>query len=190
MALNNRTGTSVRCMLVGKALVEHDVVTSRTGLVASMNGMGRTVLASEGDPEGMFLSQSWLLLHWASAVQGLLLMLLVGLLLLTTCIGLSLVSRLLPPGSHTNMPLSLVLKLLGLQGWLLGLQLLLGTCTGSGFVIGAALLLSVLVMLVCSSFGGYSVWFRWFQLAVAMWGQLAKAGGGHKFINLRCGWQQ
>ena len=159
---------SVQCALVGKASVEHNVAMSRMGLVASMNGTGGMVSASEGDPEGMFLSQSQSLLHWASAVQGSLLMLLAGLLLSTVCVGSSLVSRLLLPRSHTNMPLSLVSKSLGLQGWLLGLRLLLGTHAGSGFVIGATSPLLVLVMSVCSSFGGYSVWFWWFQLAVAM----------------------
>jgi len=143
----------------GKASVEHDVATSRTGLVACTNGTGGTALASEGDPEGMVLSRSQSSLHWASAVRGLLLILLAGLSSSSTRVGSSLVSRLLPPGSHTNMLLSLVSKSLGLQGWLLRLRLLLGTRTGSGFVIGAASPLSVLVMSVCSC-----IW-RLFSLA-------------------------
>jgi len=50
------------------------------------------------------------------------------------------------------MLMMLPLLCVGLSSMLLGLSLLLllGTCTGSGFLIGLASLFSVLVMLVCS----------------------------------------
>jgi len=85
MASNDRTGASMQCGLVGKASVEHDVVTSRTGLVACANGTGGTVLASEGDSEGMVLSRSQSSLQWVSAVRGLLLMLLAAVVVVDAC---------------------------------------------------------------------------------------------------------
>jgi len=122
MALNDRTGASVRCTLVGKVLVEHDVVMSRTGLVACANGTGGTVLASEGDSEGMVLSQSRSSLHWASAVWGSLLMPVLVLLPMLHDEPSSIL-MFLPPGSYANLLLSLVPKPLALYGWLLQLWL-------------------------------------------------------------------
>ena len=111
-------------------------------------------------------------------VRGSLLMLLAGLSLLSTRIGSSLVLKRFLPGSYTNLPLSLVPKLLGLPGWLSLLRLLLlsvmlmslllsraglpsvsllellwllwGTCAGSDFVVGVASLIITLEILACS----------------------------------------
>jgi len=176
MASNDRTGASVRCTLVGKASAEHDVVMLRMGLVASVNGTGGTALASEGDSEGMVLSRSRLVLQWVSAVWGSLPMLMLSSS--TTRVESSLVSKLLLPGSYTNLLLLLEPTLLRLCGWLVQLRLLLlsrtptssllsraglppmsasgwlslllGTRAGSGFVIGLASPFSVFVMSVCS----------------------------------------
>jgi len=93
--------------------------------VSCVNGTGGTALASKGDPEGMVLSRTRSSLHWASAVRGSLLMLLAGLSLSSTHVGSSLVSKRFPPGSYTNLPLSLVPKSLALRGWLLQLRSLL-----------------------------------------------------------------
>jgi len=168
--------------MVGRLSVKCGEVTPKTGLVAcakSMRGTGLTL-----DAVKRALSRSQLSLQWASAVQGSLLMLLAGLSLLLMRIGSSLVLKRFPPGSYTNLPLSLVPKLLALQGWSLwlrllllllsmipmslhvglplilsGLWLLLGTHAGSGFLIGLATPFLMLVMSVCSC-----VW-RLFDLA-------------------------
>jgi len=157
-------------------LVEHGDLTSRTGLVACVNGTGGTALASEGDSEGMVLSQSRSALQWVSAVWGSLPMLMLSSS--TTRVESSLVSKLLPPGSYTNLLLLLEPTSLRLCGWLVQLRLLLlsrtptlsllscaglplmsalgwlslllGTRAGSGFIIGLASPFSVFVMSVCS----------------------------------------
>ena len=185
------TGVSVRCALVGKASVEHDVVTLRTGLVSCANGTGEMALALKGDLEGMVLSWLRSALQWVSAVRGSLPMLMLSSS--TTRVESSLVSKLLPPGSYTNLLLLLEPTSLRLCGWLVQLllllrtpmlsllsraglppmsalgwlSLLLGTRAGSGFVIGLASLFSVLVMSVCSC-----IW-RLFGLA-----SVISVGGG------------
>jgi len=150
-------------------------------------------LASEGDSEGMVLSWSRLALQWVSAVRGSLLMLMLSSS--TTRVESSLVSKLLPPRSYTNLLLLLEPTSLRLCRWLVQLRLLLlsrtpmlsllsctglplmlasgwlslllGTRAGSGFVIGLASPFSVFVMSVCSC-----IW-RLFGLA-----SVASVGGG------------
>jgi len=181
MALNDRTGVSVRCALVGKASVEHDVVTSRTGLVSCTNGTGGSALASKGDPEGMVLSRSRSSLHWASAVRGSLLMMLLVLSPLSELVGRAQVSmmwltallrmllssslrcapssvlKLFPPGSYTRLPLSLVLKLLGSRGWLRSLLMwtvlpVLSLCAGLSSLLSSGWLWLLLGTCACPDF--------------------------------------
>ena len=172
--------------------------------MACTNGTGGMVLASEGDSEGMVLSQSRSVLQWVSVVRGSLPMLMLSLSM--TRIESSLVSKLLPPRSYTNLLLLLELTLLRLCGWLVQLRLLLlsrtptlllllctglppmsasgwlslllGTCAGSGFVIRLVSPFSVFVMSVCSC-----IWWLFGLASVASVGggnavAIGKGGGG------------
>jgi len=157
--------------MAGMLLDERSVVTLKTGMACrkSMGGTGSTL---EG--EAMVLSQSQSGLWCVSMAQDTMLVLVLVLVLSPLLrLELSLVSRMLLPGSYTSLPLSLVLKFLGPHEWLwslllwsrllvssshgvLSLILLLGllwlfrgACV-CGFVNGLASLIPMLELSACS----------------------------------------
>jgi len=157
--------------MAGMSSDECGVVTLKMGMACgkSMGGMGPTL---EG--EAMVLLRSWSGLWCVSAAQDTMLVLMLVLVLLPSLrLELSLVSRMLPPGSYTSLPSSLVLELLGSHKWLWSLllwsRLLVSSSHGvlslislsrlswlfrggcvCGFVNGLASLIPMLELLACS----------------------------------------
>ena len=106
--------------MVGGLLVGHGDVTSGTGMTCAKL-MGGMASASEGEAVDLSWSRSqrwWV--WWKLDVRDTLLVL-VLVLSLSSCVEPALISKLLPPGLYTSMPLSLLLKSLGLPEpeWLL-----------------------------------------------------------------------
>jgi len=110
--------------MVGRLLVKCNEKMSPTGM-ACAKSMGAMELILEA--MRTVLSWSQLRLWWVSVavVQGALSLLLLLVLSLTLRVEPSLGWRVLPPRSYMNLQLSLVLKSLGLPGWLLQLRMLL-----------------------------------------------------------------
>jgi len=126
---------------VGRLLVKCDEKMSPIGMACTKS--------TESMSEAMkgVLSWSQLGMWWKLHVQDVLLVLELVLLLLLR-IEPALISKLLLPRSYTSMPLSLLLKSLGLPGpeWLLRLRLLL-SCLEASLVLTLLLLRSCMLLL-------------------------------------------
>jgi len=108
--------------MAGKSAFERGMMSLGTGLVdctKSMEGRG-----SASEVMKMVLSRSWSLLWCVSTAQDTMLVLMLVLVLLPSShLEPSLVSRMLPPRSYTSLPSLLVLELLGSHKWLWSLLL-------------------------------------------------------------------
>ena len=113
--------------MVGGLSVELGVMMSETGPTCAKSMKGSTSEAVKG-----VLSRSRSGMWWKSDAQDALLVL-VLVLSLSSRVEPALVSKLLLPGSYTSMPLSLLLKSMGLPEpeWLLRLRLLLSRLEAS-----------------------------------------------------------